>query len=42
MYEKSKLRTQNWPNTIESIRIKKEEDRIKRLEDEEIQRRKQG
>lgn len=42
MHEKSNLRTQNWPNTIEATRRKKEEDRIKHLEELEIQRRKQG
>jgi hypothetical protein len=31
---------QNWPNTIEALRRKKDEDRIKRLEEEEIERRK--
>jgi len=32
----SKARVQNWPNTMEALRIKREEDRIKRLEDEEV------
>jgi hypothetical protein len=30
----------NWPNTIEALRKKKDDDRIKRLEHEEIERRK--
>jgi len=29
----------NWPNTLEAMRVKREEERIKRLEDEEIERR---
>lgn len=36
----SNARVQNWPNTIEALRRKKDEDRIKRLEEEEIERRK--
>ena len=36
----SKQRVQNWPNTIEAVRRKREEDRIKKLEEEEIERRK--
>jgi hypothetical protein len=31
---------QNWPNTIEALRKKKDEERIRRLEMEEIERRK--
>jgi hypothetical protein len=40
LQEKSKARVQNWPNTIEALRKKREEDRIRRLEEEEIERRK--
>ena len=40
MQEKSKARVQNWPNTIDALRKKKDEERIKRLEEEEIERRK--
>lgn len=29
-------RVKNWGNTMEALRIKREEDRIKRLEDEEV------
>lgn len=36
---KSQARVQNWPNTIDALRKKKDEDRIKRLEEEEIERR---
>jgi len=32
----SKTRIQNWPNTMEALRHKREEDRIKKLEDEEV------
>lgn len=35
----SKDRVKNWPNTLEAMRVKREEDRIRRLEDEEIERR---
>jgi hypothetical protein len=35
----SKDRTKRWPNTLDAVRIKREEDRIRRLEDEEIERR---
>lgn len=42
LHEKSKGRIQHWPNTLQALRRKKEEDRIKKLEDEEIARRKQG
>jgi len=31
---------ENWPNTISALRKKKDEDRIRRLEEEEIERRK--
>ena len=34
--ETSKARVKNWPNTMEATRLKREEDRIKRLEDEEV------
>lgn len=40
LQEKSKARVQNWPNTIEALRRKKDEERIRRLEEEEIERRK--
>jgi hypothetical protein len=30
----------HWPNTIDALRAKKDEERIKRLEEEEIERRK--
>ena len=40
LQEKSKARVQNWPNTIEALRKKKDEERIRRLEEEEIERRK--
>jgi hypothetical protein len=33
-------RVQNWPNTIQALRKKKDEERIRRLEEEEIERRK--
>jgi hypothetical protein len=33
-------RVSNWPNTIEALRKKKDEERIRRLEEEEIERRK--
>ena len=36
LQETSKNRVQNWPNTMEAQRLKREEDRIKRLEDEEV------
>lgn len=32
----SKTRIENWPNTLEALRHKREEDRIKKLEDEEV------
>ena len=32
----SKSRIQNWPNTMEALRHKREEDRIKKLEEEEV------
>lgn len=36
LQETSKGRVKNWPNTMEALRIKREEDRIKRLEDDEV------
>lgn len=39
LHEKSKNRIKNWSNTLEATRLRREEDRIKRLEDEEIARR---
>ena len=36
LQEISNNRVKNWPNTIEAMRLKREEDRIKRLEDEEV------
>jgi len=35
----SNARVKNWPNTLQALRAKKEHDRIKRLEEEEIKRR---
>lgn len=32
----SKSRVKNWPNTMEAMRLKREEDRIKKLEDAEV------
>jgi len=32
----SKSRVKNWPNTMEAQRLKREEDRITKLEDEEV------
>jgi len=40
LQEKSKARVKNWPNTIDALRKKKDEERIRRLEEEEIERRK--
>jgi hypothetical protein len=40
LQEKSKARVSQWPNTIEALRKKKDEERIRRLEEEEIERRK--
>ncbi len=37
---KSKARVAAWPNTIDALRKKKDEERIRRLEEEEIERRK--
>ena len=36
LQETSKARVQNWPNTMEAMRVKREDDRIKRLEDDEV------
>ena len=36
LQEISKTRIAHWPNTLEALRLKREEDRIKRLEDEEV------
>ncbi len=36
LHEKSKNRIKNWSNTLEATRLRREEDRIKRLEDEEV------
>lgn len=36
LQETSKARVKNWPNTMEATRLKREEDRIRRLEDEEV------
>lgn len=35
-HAQSKNRIKNWNNTLEATRIKREDDRIKRLEDEEV------
>lgn len=39
LQDTSKGRVKNWSNTMEATRVKREEDRIKRLEDAEIERR---
>ena len=39
MQEKSKARIANWPNTMQALRKKREDERIQRLEDEELERR---
>ena len=36
LQETSKHRVKNWSNTMEAARVKREEDRIKRLEDAEV------
>lgn len=36
LQETSKARVKNWSNTMEAQRVKREEDRIKRLEDAEV------
>lgn len=40
LFQKSQARLKNWPNTIQATRERKEKDRIHKLEDEEIERRK--
>ena len=37
--QRSRARVQNWPNTIENMRTRRIEERYKRLEDEELERR---
>ena len=37
--QRSRVRVQNWPNTIENLRSKRIEDRYKKLEEEELERR---
>lgn len=39
LQEKSKARIANWPNTMQAMRKKREDERIQRLEDEELERR---
>lgn len=39
LQQTSKDRVGKWPNTLEAVRQKREDDRIRRLEDEEIERR---
>lgn len=39
MKERSRARVQHWPNTIENMRTRRIEERYKRLEDEELERR---
>jgi hypothetical protein len=39
LQEKSKARVAQWPNTMHAMRRKREEERLKRLEDEEYERR---
>jgi hypothetical protein len=39
LQEKSKARIANWPNTMQALRKKREDERIQRLEDEELERR---
>ena len=36
LQDKSRARVQNWPNTIEAQRKKREEEKLKRLYDEEV------
>lgn len=36
---RSRTRIQNWPNTIENMRTKRIEERYKKLEDDELERR---
>ena len=42
LHETSKNRIKNWSNTIDAQRRKREEDRIKRLEDEEVSLKRQS
>jgi hypothetical protein len=39
LYDKSRQRIKNWPNTIENLRLKRIEDKYKKLEEEELERR---
>jgi hypothetical protein len=39
LQEKSKARIANWPNTMQALRKKREEERYTRLEAEELERR---
>ncbi len=39
MHEIAQTKVKNWPNTIDTLRKKKEDDKIKKLRDEEIKRR---
>ena len=39
LQEKSKARIAQWPNTMHAMRRKREEERLKRLEEEELERR---
>lgn len=39
MHEIAQASVKNWPNTLENLRKKKEDDRLKKLRDEEIRRR---
>ena len=39
LQEKSKQRIANWPNTMQAMRKRREDERIQRLEDEELERR---
>ena len=36
LHEKSKARIQNWPNTISAMRQKREEEKLKKLYEEEV------
>ena len=39
MHETAQSKVKNWPNTLDTLRKKKEDDKIKKLRDEEIKRR---
>lgn len=39
LQEKSKARVSQWPNTMQAMRKRREEERLQRLEDEELERR---